>query len=232
MTVLTALQSAGIRLVGQRLTSFFQSTDTLPVELCDLVNETARDIATKHDWRRLTLLETITGDGATTSFDLPTDYDRMLIKGDVHSSTWEQWRYHRVQDLDEWQDLQTFSAIANPGSWIILAGAFQVYPAIPTGEEAKFYYISRDIVAPTSGANKAAFTADTDTFLLDERLLTLGVIWRWRAQKRLEYAEDMANYERELEASIGKDKGSRILTSGPRRFPGGDVRLAYPRALG
>jgi hypothetical protein len=78
---------------------------------------------------------------------------------------------------------------------------------------------------------KAAFSDDNDAFTLSERLLTLGLIWRWRQQKRQEYGEDMKNYELALEKEIARDKGSQLLIGGVGRLPGG-VRASYPGALG
>lgn len=233
MSVLSAAQSAGIRLIGSKPVSLFSPTGAnlqFANELAELATETAVDIAKQHDWRTLTKLATITGDGAALAFDLPEDYDRMPVKAAVHSATWEQWRYEPARDLDQWQDILTFAGSGLPGWWIILGGQFQITQgnSVPlgVGTQAKFYYISNQIVA-----GKTAFTADADEFVLSERLLTLGLIWRWRAQKRQEYGEDMKNYELALEKEIAHDKGSRILATGPLRVRG-DFREAYPGALG
>src|SRR5690606_30831945 len=113
------LQSASIRLVGKKPAAFFSSQNTFEMEMSDLVNEVARDIMKSHDWRALTKLNTYNGDGVTEAFNLPTDYDRMPIKAEVHSGTWENWRFQPVRDLDEWIDFQTFDLVS-PGVWIIL----------------------------------------------------------------------------------------------------------------
>jgi hypothetical protein len=95
-----------------------------------------------------------------------------------------------------------------------------------SSEIAKFYYVSNEII--TNGtANKTEFSADADVFKLSERLLTLGIIWRWRAQKRLEFAEDLANYQTALNEEIGRDKGSRIIAVGRARVPFG-AEMAFP----
>lgn len=231
MTVLAALQSAAVRLVSRKPAAFFSSTNTLEVELCDLVTEAGKDIADAHDWRALTELATFTGDGSTTAFDLPSDYERMPTGQEVHSGSWETWRYVRAKDLNEWQDIISDIGIPHPGAWIMLGGQFQVYPAIPSGDVAKFYYTSKNFALSDGETPKDAFSVDTDTFRLDDRLLVLNLIWRWRQMKRLEYAEDMANYERALAGKIKDDKGARVIATGLRRFPG-NVRMAYPGALG
>lgn len=225
MTVLSALQSAARRVGQGRPATFFSSTENFEAEFSDLATEVAVDVMKAHDWQRLKILKTLTGDGVTTSFPLPTDYDRMLLKGDVHPIGSLTWRYQRAENEDDWLTLQDYNITA-PGAYIILGGSMQFTPAIPTGETARYYYISNYIAT-----GKAAFDADNDVFLLPERLLTLGVIWKWRAQKRKDYAEDLKNFEIAQEQEIGRDKGSRIIIAGKQRMPA-NVGNAYPRSLG
>jgi hypothetical protein len=112
----------------------------------------------------------------------------------------------------------------DPGGWIILDGEFKFWPT-PSGT-ATFPYISKYIVRNVGGTAQETFTADTDTFILPERLLTLGLIWRYRSQKGLEYAEDLATYSKALEQATNDDKGARVLRPDIyRRLPG--VRVAY-----
>lgn len=231
MTIASALQSAAVRLVGRKPSVFLSATTPLELELVDLANEVAKSLVAAHDWQVLTRMFTINGDGETIAFDLPDDYDRLPKSASINSANWQTWRYTPARDLDQWFDLTNGMGIASPGSWIILGGQFQIYPAPGTGDEANFYYISKDYARAANGALKSEFTADDDEFVLDERLITLGVIWRWRAQKQLAYGDDEKNFDIAEMQAIGKDKGPRLLKTGPSTFPG-DVRVAYPGALG
>lgn len=226
MTVLSACQSAALRLLGSKPSSIFSSSDTFEMELADLATETAVAIAKEHEWQKLKTLATLTGDGTTTAFDLPTDYDRMVKDGNVHSSLYQTAFFARVDSIDDWVMIGDQLATATPGNWIILGGQMQILPAMAAGETARFYYISKYI-----STGQSAFTSDSDVFLLPERLLTLGLIWRWRAQKRMEYSEDLRNYEIALSQEISRDRGARILSVGTKRFSG-DVSLPYPGSLG
>jgi len=222
MTVLSAVQDASRRLVGYAPSVLFASTDQIDIELRSLANEAAKAISKAHDWRKLTTLHTLTGDGSTTSFALPTDFDRMPLKSNPYS-TRSEIALARARDTDQWLEFQITGVVGYPGFWIILGGNMQILPALATGELVKFYYQSTYIVS----GSKTEFTADTDTFQLSERLLTLGIIWRWLQLKRMEYAEDMRNFELAFAEEAGRDKGSRMLTMGKQRTPFG-VELAYP----
>jgi len=227
MSVLSVCQEAAIELNQAQPTSLFSNTDKLALELRTQANNAARAISQYYDWQQLTKLATLTGDASATAFDLPDDYDRMPKKAAVHSSSWINANFYPARDLDNWLYLQEENFSGMPGTWIILGGQMQIYPAISATETARFYYISKNYAGP----DKPAFTTDADTFVLSEYVLKLGVIWRWRASKRLEYAEDMRNYEIALADEVSKDKGSRLLIVGQQRTPW-NLTTAYPRALG
>lgn len=233
MTILSALQSASVRLIGRKPSTFFSSTQQFELEMIDLANEVAKSIADEHDWQGLMRTHLITGDGTTTAFPLPDDYDRQLLDSNIYSATNWAWGYQRVKRYDEWLYLQVRNfTMITPGWWILLDDQIQFIPAPKDADEAKFLYISKEIVTDESGAAKSSFTADSDTFFLDERLLTLGVIWRWREQKRLDYASDQANFDELFSHLSNRDAGAKPIFTTGRRWPGMRFRGAYPWSLG
>lgn len=237
MTILSALQSAMIRLVGRKPNTVFSTTNQTELELADLATEVATDIMKSHDWQALTNIYTITGDGVTAAFPLPEDYDRfVLAQGVSDPGTWF-WNYSQVPDMDTWIKIANgfYLAAATPGWWMLWQNQFQFLPA-PAGS-ASIPYVSRNFAlsAPASGTGlitpKAAFSADGDTFQLDERLITLGVIWRYREQKGMGYAEDMATYETALSQAQARDRGPSVIRSSISRMPS-SVSAGWPWPLG
>lgn len=229
MPISTAMTAALLRAEGSRATEFFTSTNQDAMEMSDLINEVARDIVDSHDWRDLTKIHTFTGNGSQTAFPKPADCDRMVLASLVDRPGSWLWGYCSVPSLNDWMTITTngFGRI-EPGSWILLGGEFQFYPA-PSGD-AQMAYISKNYARSESGTAKAGFESDDDEFVLDDRLLTLGLIWRWKAQKGLEYAEDMATYEMALSRAQGRDKGARVIE---KRVPAfSRVPLAWPWELG
>ena len=206
MSILTAVQSASVRVIGVSPTAVFSSTEQVVVEMRNLANDVAIDIARSADWRDLTEIASFTGDGVTTAFPKPTGYDRMVQGSAVDDPGQWLWGYHAIKSVNDWMRRDEW---ISPGGWIILGGEFRFHPA-PSGG-AEFPYISNLLVRDEEGARKEAFTADDDTFVLDERLLTLGLIWRYRAQKGLEYAADQANFEIALSERQTKDRGAHVI---------------------
>lgn len=221
--IFPAIKAAILRVTGVVVQEVFASTDTIAVEMADLANEVAADIAKSHDWRGLTKINGIVSDGSEAYY-LPTDYDRMLVSAEVDDANSWFWGYEPFDNVNDWLRFKsgTYSVIS-PGGWIILDGQVQFYPA-PNGS-AQFPYISNQWAIDEDGGRKSAFTSDNDVFVLDERLLTLGLIWKWKAQKGYDYSEEMASYELALGQAQARDKGARVLrVSGRPRYSG---RLAY-----
>lgn len=230
MTIGTAIAKAALRVTGDRLGSAFSNTAQIAVELCDLANEVAADIAESHQWQGLTRIGSFTGDGVQTSFPRPADYDRMLIGGGLQRQGSWLWNYRHVPSVQEWLHIQNGAFVGIRNAWIILGDQFQFNPA-PTGV-TNFPYLSNLYARAENGDLKAEFDQDDDTFVLDEKLLTLGMIWRYREQKGLEYAEDMMNYEAALSQRQVRDAGPSVI----RRYNGAgqwaNARTAWPFELG
>lgn len=229
MTVLSVAQEVS-KVVGLEVpTELFSATNREMVELRGIVQEMADRIVSSYDWQLLSRIHSIAGDGSTISWDLPPDYARMLIKSQVWSTAIETPLSH-IEGLDRWLglDIQSFDFVIN--AWTIYGGQIHIKPALASTATAKFFYQSNLAIAPSSGSNKTDFSADDDTFRLDERLLQLGTIWRWKAAKGQAYSEEMEDYEEAKERLIAKDKGSRILRVGEVRMPT-DARIAYPQAI-
>lgn len=232
MTILSVISDV-CTVVGLSVPStVFGSTEREHVELQSLANEMAKRIAfDTADWTVLKTLATLTGDGSAASFSKPSDYQRMLKKAALWPSATPYTPLTHIPDTDEWLAItvQQFTPVV--GAWTMIGDLLYIKPTVANAATVKFYYISNLIVHPATGSNKTDFTLDTDVFRLDERVLKLGMIWQWLANKGRPYAEQMQEYESALASRIGEDKGSNIIVVGRRRIPS-DATFAYPGVLG
>ena len=226
MTALSVVQGVCTKIGLPVPDEVVASTVREHVELTELMQEMAEEIARAHNWEVLKRVATYTGDGSTEAFDLPSDYERMPKKAQVWSSALET-PLSLISSADQWLglDIQSFDFVIN--AWILLGGQINIKPALATGVTAKHYYQSDLIWTDSGSTNIAEVMADDDTFRLNERLLKLGMIWRWKANKGRMYAEDLANYENLKEKLIDADKGSRMIRIGKVRLPH-NARIAYP----
>jgi hypothetical protein len=93
-------------------------------------------------------------------------------------------------------------------------------------DQILFPYLSKNCIGlPAAGAGDA-FLNDSDTFFPDERLLKLGMIWQWKANKGSPYAEDLGTYNDALNRVAGADKPAPIIVG---RLPiSSAARVGYP----
>ena len=230
MTVLSVVQQTCLKVGVENPTVLFSSTDREMVEFQKLVQECAEEVADAYDWQKLKTLNTITGDGSDTSFDLPSDYDRMIVTASLWSSRY-LWAMDHVVDTDRWLELLTLPYTQVTGSWTIYGGQIHILDTMASGDTAKFFYISNLIIAPASGANKTAFTADDDTFRLSERLLEKCLTYKWLQNKRFDYTEAMNDYNIELASEINKDGGSKPILSGRPPVSWRSPGVAWPGTI-
>lgn len=215
--ILASMQSAAIRLVGRKPSVFFgaQASAVFDLEITDLINEVARDIAQYQDWQAITSIASLTGDGSSTIADLPNDYDRQTLISDLQSKANWMWGYSHVTDMNEVIFDENSGLKSFPGMWSIFGNKLRISPA-PSGT-TQFPYISANWAIGATGTLKYEFDADTDIFLLPERLLTLGLVWRWRENKKLDASGDQEAFIKALDEYGGKDKGSSVIRFTGRR---------------
>lgn len=231
MTILAAMQSAAVRLVGYRPSVFFSSQENFEQEIVDLVNEAAIDICKYTDWQSLISVANFTGDGVTEAFDMPDGYDRMMLTASIQDPSNWVWGYCNAESLDSFLWMKDRGWGPYPGVWTIYDDQFNFYPA-PSGG-AQFPYINKNYAKGSNNIAKSAFTADDDTFRIPqgERLLTLWLVWRWRENKKLDATGDMENFTKAIDELAAKDRGSRVQRSGTSR-QWGNTRVAWPYLLG
>jgi len=233
MPILSAMQSASLRLKGEKPSVFFGSSDTFESEIVDLINEAAADITDYQDWQSLITQATLTGDGIKEAFDLPAGYSRMMLTADVQDTNNWVWGYQAVNSIDDYIWMKARGWGPYPGVWAVFNNQFNFYPVPASGQVAVFPYINKNYALGQDGTAKPAFTADTDEFRIlgGERLLTLWLVWRWRENKKLDATGDQENFVKALDELAAKDRGSRVLRS-RARSRWGNVRTAWPYQLG
>lgn len=233
MTVLNAMQSAAIKILGRKPAVFFSSTEQFEQEIVDLLNEAAADIVKYQDWQSLVSIANFTGDGTVSAFDTPDGYDRMMLTAEIQDLNNYVWGYRHAESMDQFLYLKARGFGPYPGIWLVYDDQFNFYPAPPAGQLATFPYISNKYARASDGSTKASFTKDDDEFRISggERLLTLWLVWRWRENKKIDATGDQENFVKALDELASKDRGSRVMRSRTSRIRG-NFYTAWPYQLG
>lgn len=208
--------------VGLEIPSvLYSSTERTWQKMGVMVNTCARQILEEYDWQRLIKTTTVTGDNVLTAFPLPSDYDRMVSDANLWGTSWTWYPAQQVFAFNDWLELQSYDIETWQPRWMLYGGNLNVMPIIATGETLTYGYISNSIVV---GTDPTQFTADTDQFVLDERLLRLSLIWNWKKSEGRDFQPEAQEYAEAMGRAKFKDPGSRqtILSGRSRwRYPTG-----------
>ena len=196
------------------------NTDRTAQEMLALANEVAQRIAyDTRDWRAL--IGAASYDGTSTPVEtngssvcpLPSDYKRMLLTSNVRRNSQPSQALQFIPDIDAWLESRTSgdSVSSSGGEWTIFSDTMRIYPRIAEGDTAGFIYLDKNCVRLAGGGFGDRFIDDADSYRLDERLLKLGMIWQWKAQKGSSYAEDLGTYGDALTNAMGHDKPAPII---------------------
>jgi hypothetical protein len=207
MTILSIVSDACDRLGLTRPTSIITSSDPNVRVLLGLAQEEGKSLAKRHDWQALQAEHTFATADGTASYALPSGF-RYIIKDTVFNRT---RRRRMVGDLtpDQWQQTQASLVTQVNPAFRIRTSLFYISPTPTSVETVAYEYLSKNWCQSNAAAAQSAWAADTDTGLLDEDLMILGVVWRFKQAKGLDYAESMTNYEVEVNKAIMND-GARI----------------------
>lgn len=230
MTILSVVKDVALKVGLEEPDAIYTATNRDMQEMKALISEVVTDILECHDWQVLRTIVTVTGDGSSEGHSLPTDYERMFMGTNMWSSRWT-WAMQHITDPDEWLEYLVVPYTFVNGNWMLFQNFVQILPTMEATETVRYWYISNGICSPAVGDPKPAFTADDDTFRIKEKLITLGLVWKWRAKKGQPYAEDMATYEALKAYMIDKDGGSKPIVSGNVR-PIRGKHYAFPQTVG
>lgn len=188
-------------------------------ELFSILAIAADELLDRVDWPDpITVDTTLTGT-AVENYDLPSDFKRLTHdEYCVYETTTTRRFGIPVTSNGEWTNLKQLGS-AGGYRYYRLSGddedGWQLgfYRPLETGTSVTVSYVSRNWLKK-NGTAADTWENDTDTLMLPKRLLTLGVVWRWKKRKGLPYATDMAEYEARLARAANEHRGIRKITFG------------------
>lgn len=226
MSLLTVIQYACGRLnLPVPTTAMGSVTDPQVLQLIRLLEEEGTDLSRRGPWQGITFEAT----HATIANEDQGAIATIAANGfrDIKNDTfWD--RTNRLPILgplsdQEWQTRKGIGTLGPRFIYRIRGGKLLVNPTPTAGYAWAFEYLSQNwILGADAVTYKSVFTLDTDTLLLPETLLLMGLRWRWKKEKGREYAEDYATYELQVKDALARDAGKPVLSMSE------DVRTRMP----
>lgn len=166
----------------------------------------------------MTQMASGTGTGAVvlaqTAYDLPFDFETI-----TNRTQWDKtkhWEALGPEDAQQWQWLKSGYISTGPRiRWRILDNQFQIWPPMNTQEYLGWEYKSKGYVRSATGEVKNSFTADTDTTVLDDRVIVLLTKMKYWGIKGFDTTVVSQDYQRVLSIAKAQDKGAPNLSFAP-----------------
>lgn len=215
MSLLTMVKNFCQRQLLPEPATVMGTTDTQILQVKALIEEEGMDLAKRGSWQSMTYEAPVTTLAAENQGNIET----IATNGFNYIKNQTIWdrssRLPIVGPLDS-QDWQMLKASVNTGpryQYRIRGGTLLVNPVPTAGLNWFFEYVSKNWILGLDGTSyRQYFLLDTDTVLMPEELVLMGLRWRWKKEKGLEYAEDMRTYEMQVADALGRDGGKPILS--------------------
>lgn len=217
LTCLEMIQTVFKRLGLTSPNAVVTSTDQQVLQMLSLLEEEGQEQATRYAWQTLqreATFTTVATQVQTTLAAVTTGFNYV-----VNDTIWNRTLRRPVYGPKSQQDWQQDKAMAINGpfnSYRIIADAINFYPDPVAGQLCYFEYMSNFWV---NGASPAStFTADTDEIYLNDQLTILGVIWRWKSMKGLDYSQDFTKYEQRINDDMARDAAKPDLNMNGAKY--------------
>ncbi len=224
MTALSMIQETAAWIALDQRTAAFSEVDLQTVQLRSLLNEELLELRMWPDtwWRKLIRQHTFTStatdvqpaDAVPDDFDyiIPaTMWDRTQTRpcvGPIDPQAWQAWVARPILTSVIW-------------GWRLRGNDFLTAPNPPSGDTVAYEYISNYAVYSEGEdvPDKETFTADTDTSIFNETLMSRGLRWRFLRAKGLDYSQEYQVWISLLQRLAARDKGMPILNAAGSSWP-------------
>ena len=152
---------------------------------------------------------------AQTAYDLPADFE--TITNRTHWDKSKHWEMLGPEDAQQWQWLKSGYISTGPRvRWRILDNQFCIWPIMNTDEYLGWEYRSKGWARSSTNVVKNSFTADSDTTVLDDRIMVLATKLKYFQVKAFDTTALSQDYQRYLSVAKANDKGAPNLSFSPQ----------------
>lgn len=224
MSLLTICQNAADEAGFPRPSTIVGNTDQLARQLLAMAKATLEDLGRK-EWPILQREHSFATVAGTDDYTLPTGFKRLIV--DTAYVATEYYKMRASMSPSEWQARRNEMASATGRYGLRVYGQpskIWLTPEPTTVETVLFEYVTLYNALTSGGTAKETFTLDTDTPMLRERIVELGIIWRIRHAKGLDYAENRNEYDEAISIEFAQQLGHGSIPVAVRN-PLGDEEL-------
>lgn len=218
MTLATICRSVAVRAGVAPVASWAGNPADTAREIVEFVAEATDMVVQAFDWQELLRTYSVAVAGVTVqTLPLPADYRRLIAE-----TVWidgATWRVRGPITEEQYERLrQSLGGGGETPAFRLSAGAIDLLSVQAPGGTLTLRYLSAFPVLSADGTPQLSWQADTDTAVVDERVIVLAAVMLWRDSKGLPAQMAMTQYL----AALGRLKASNqplsIMSLGTARM--------------
>ena len=214
MTLLSICQNVADFTGFERPVTVIDNTDPIARQLLALAQREGKQLMRTSDWAILKKEHTFSTSSGTAAYALPSDFDRLVLETSYNRS--DNDILTGPISSSEYQLVNHGMATTGTTEKFRLKAAsnalkFELDPTPSSTQTIGFEYVSTQFCQSSGGSGQAVWTADTDTGILDETTMEMGITWRFKAAHGLEYGEDFKQYQLEVRQAVARNGSSPVL---------------------
>lgn len=214
-TILSILSDAADDLSIHRPPTLFgayNEGDAGDRKLVRALTRACRYMSASYDWSVLKRRHAWAATATEEQPSLPTDFERVIM-----GTAWDDdLRRELCGPLSdqEWAEAKSSAIGRIEPAYVIYGKTLLMQPVPEAGRQFSLMYISNAIGRDAEGGLIERFSADSDTPLWGDELVTLGTIWQYRKAERYDYAQDELDFKLLMQDRIKRDGGGKALDMG------------------
>jgi hypothetical protein len=184
------------------------------------INQDTNVVSANNTTKQIVISQNANGSGvgqivlSQIAYNLPADFETITDR--THWDKTKRWEMLGPEDAQQWQWLKSGYISTGPRiRWRILDNQFQIWPPMNTNEYLGWEYRSKGWARSATGAIQNSFIADTDTTVLDDRIMVLSTKLKYFQIKSFDTTALTADYNRYLSVAKANDKGAPNLSFAP-----------------
>lgn len=179
------------------LSTIGSSTDKTAVQIKAICNQELTNLAARFNWRQLMREHSFTTVQGQPFYTMEDDF-AYLITDSVYNKD-EYYKLRSSMTEYQWNAWQhgLLGSLSHQRYRLMSGGSGNVLKLSPTPETAEdlvLFYQANTPIRNDDGTFKKHYENDEDTSVLPEDVIEMGVMWRFRHAKGLDYSAELAEY--------------------------------------
>ena len=162
-----------------------------------ILNKAGTQLMREFEWPKLRTVETF---NATAAEEQITPSSTSFARLSPQSTIWHVDTQRQVigpVSMEKWNQLHIFPISTAQFYWTMIGDRFNIYPIPAVSDQFRYSFVYQKWASNAAETTSTLeFLADDDQHYLDDELLTLELVWRWKHAIGIDYAEDMASSSR------------------------------------